>query len=211
MSSRKDSYHHGALREALLEAAEKIVRREGVNALTLRAVARAAGVSHAAPAHHFKDLSALLTELAIVGFRRFRAYLERAGAEPDRKPWYAARAYVSFAMENPGLFLIMFRSENLDAKNAALDEERVSAFASLVRDRGIGNKNPSLEELGTVTAGWALAHGFAMLYIDGRLKRIFNQAPPGTGPLDLLDVTFASVASGASRSLSIKAHKPADT
>jgi len=61
MSSKKDSYHHGALREALLEAAEKIVRREGVNALTLRAVARAAGVSHAAPAHHFKDAKGLLT------------------------------------------------------------------------------------------------------------------------------------------------------
>ena len=74
-----------------------------------------------------------------------------------------------------------------------------------------GDKNPSLEELGRITAGWALAHGFAMLYIDGRLKRIFNQAPPGTGPLDLLDVTFASVARGAPRSLSIKVRKPADT
>jgi AcrR family transcriptional regulator len=192
MSLKKDSYHHGALREALLEAAEKIVRREGVNALTLRAVARAAGVSHAAPAHHFKDLSALLTELAVVGFRRFRAYMERAASEPDRKPWYAARAYVSFATENPGLFLIMFRSENLDSKNAALDEERVSAFATLARDSGIGDQKPSFEDLGKLTADWALVHGFAMLYIDGRLKRILAQAPAGTTPLDLLDVTFAS-------------------
>ena len=198
MTSKKDSYHHGALREALLEAAEKIVRREGVNALTLRAVARAAGVSHAAPAHHFKDLSALLTELAVVGFRRFRTYMERAAAEPDRKPWHAARAYVSFAMENPGLFLIMFRSENLDSKSAALDEERVSAFAVLARDSGLGNKKPSFEELGQVTAAWALVHGFAMLYIDGRLKRIFAQAPAGTTPLDLLDVTYASRATQAS-------------
>src|SRR5580693_1952121 len=88
MSSKKDSYHHGALREALLEAAEKIVRREGVNELTLRAVARAAGVSHAAPAHHFKDLSALLTELAIVGFRRMRDYMGRAAREPSYMPWF---------------------------------------------------------------------------------------------------------------------------
>jgi AcrR family transcriptional regulator len=197
MSSKKDAYHHGALREALLEAAEKIVRREGVNALTLRAVARAAGVSHAAPAHHFKDLSALLTDLAVIGFRRFRAYVARAAAEPDRKPWYAARAYVLFATENPGLFLIMFRSENLDSKNTALDEERVSAFAALARDSGIGDKQPSIEELGTLTAAWALAHGFAMLYIDGRLKRIFAQAPAGTTPLGLLDVTFASRATKA--------------
>jgi AcrR family transcriptional regulator len=193
MATKKDSYHHGALREALLEAAERIVRRDGVNALTLRAVARAAGVSHAAPAHHFKDLSALLTELAIVGFRRFRADMERAAAEPDRKRWFAAHAYVSFAAENPGLFLIMFRSENLDSKNANLEEERASAFKALASERGVDASHPSFEQLGFLTASWALAHGFAMLYIDGRLKRILRQAPAGTTAFDLLDATFGSL------------------
>lgn len=192
MATKKHSYHHGALRDALLEAAEKIVRRDGVDALTLRAAARAAGVSHAAPAHHFKDLSGLLTEMAIVGFRRFRAYVERAAVEPDRKPWFGARAYVSFAIDNPGVFLLMFRSENLDSRNSALQQERLSAFAVLTEARGITDKKPNVEQLGELTASWALTHGFAMLYIDGRLKRLMNEAPPGLHPLDLLDAAFAT-------------------
>jgi AcrR family transcriptional regulator len=192
MKTQKDSYHHGALREALLTAAEKIVRREGVNALTLRAAARAAGVSHAAPAHHFKDLSGLLTELAIVGFRRFRGYFERAAADPERKPWYGARAYVLFATENPGLFMLMFRSENLDSSNRTLEEERAAAFLSLARGSGVGDAKPTFEELGKLTASWALVHGFAMLLLDGRLKRLLAQAPTGTQPLDLLDAAFSA-------------------
>jgi len=192
MATKKHSYHHGALRDALLEAAEKIVRRDGVDALTLRAAARAAGVSHAAPAHHFKDLSGLLTEMAIVGFQRFRAYVERAAAEPDRKPWFGARAYVSFAIDNPGVFLLMFRSENLDSRNTALQQERLSAFAVLTEARGITNQKPTVGQLGELTASWALTHGFAMLYIDGRLKRLMNEAPPEMHPLDLLDAAFAT-------------------
>src|ERR1700734_3655723 len=192
MAAKKHSYHHGALRDALLEAAEKIVRRDGVDALTLRAAARDAGVSHAAPAHHFKNLSGLMTELAIVGFRRFRGYVERGAAEPDRKPWFAARAYVSFAIDNPGVFLLMFRSENLDSRNSTLQQERASAFAVLTEARGVGDKKPTVEQLGALTASWALAHGFAMLYIDGRLKRLMNLAPPGMHPLDLLDAALES-------------------
>src|SRR4051812_35887744 len=86
-------YHHGALRDALLEAAERVLERDGLAGLTLRAVAREAGVSHAAPTHHFGDLTGLLSELAAIGFARFNAAmasssdsattpLERALARP---------------------------------------------------------------------------------------------------------------------------------
>src|SRR5213593_4370400 len=68
-------YHHGALREALLKAAERVLERDGLSGLTLRAVAREAGVSHAAPTHHFGDLTGLLSELAAVGFRQFNAVM----------------------------------------------------------------------------------------------------------------------------------------
>src|ERR1700728_1198066 len=163
MKTQKDSYHHGALREALLTAAEKIVRREGVNALTLRAAARAAGVSHAAPAHHFKDLAGLLTELAIVGFRRLRDYMERAAREPSYMPWFLARAYVLFAIENPELFSLMFRSQILDPKNPTLQHERAETFARLSQTSDFAVENLTLAQLGALTAGWSIAHGFAML------------------------------------------------
>ena len=78
-------YHHGDLHDALLAAAERVLERDGLAGLTLRAVAREAGVSHAAPTHHFGDLSGLLSELAAIGFRRFNeAMVAAARAKPIR-------------------------------------------------------------------------------------------------------------------------------
>src|SRR5581483_12252958 len=71
-------YHHGALHDALLQAAERLLERDGLGGLTLRAVAREAGVSHAAPTHHFGDLTGLVSELAAIGFRQFNAAMAAA-------------------------------------------------------------------------------------------------------------------------------------
>src|SRR3954453_9265896 len=77
-SSSETPYHHGALRDALLKAAERVLERDGLAGLTLRAGAREAGVSHAAPTHHFGDLTGLLSELAAIGFRMFNAAMAAA-------------------------------------------------------------------------------------------------------------------------------------
>src|SRR5690242_3920257 len=90
-------YHHGALRDALLQAAEKVLERDGLPGLTLRAVAREAGVSHAAPTHHFGDLTGLLSELAAIGFRQFNAAMAGScGADvpPNEQSMARAKAYV---------------------------------------------------------------------------------------------------------------------
>src|SRR5215468_8451073 len=79
--ARQQSYHHGDLHDALLKAAETVLERDGVQGLTLRAAAREAGVSHAAPTHHFGDMTGLLSELAAVGFRRFGAALREAASQ----------------------------------------------------------------------------------------------------------------------------------
>src|SRR3954464_3656069 len=105
-------YHHGALREALLQAAERGLERDGLAGLTLRAVAREAGVSHAAPTHHFGDLTGLLSELAAVGFRMFNAAMAVANASethPMMKGMASAKAYVAFAQAHPGMYGLMFR------------------------------------------------------------------------------------------------------
>src|SRR6202000_1003732 len=98
------AYHHGALREALLAAAEKLLREGGVGALTLRAIAREAGVSHGAPAHHFEDLSALLSDLAAVGFLRLVDQLQAALDTRGTVRFPVPKAYARFAMDNPALF-----------------------------------------------------------------------------------------------------------
>src|SRR5690348_3653414 len=99
-------YHHGALRDALLEAAERVLERDGLPGLTLRAVAREAGVSHAAPTHHFGDLTGLLSELAAIGFRQFSAAMTAAKASGtlQEQGLAAARAYVAFAQAHPGMY-----------------------------------------------------------------------------------------------------------
>src|SRR5437588_3765149 len=93
-------YHHGDLHDALLAAAERVLERDGLPGLTLRAVAREAGVSHAAPTHHFGDLTGLLSELAAIGFRRFNEAMVAAGnseTHPLMKAMARAKAYVAYA------------------------------------------------------------------------------------------------------------------
>lgn len=184
-------YHHGALRDALLAAAESILRRDGLPALTLRAIAREAGVSHGAPGHHFKDLSELLSELAALGFERLTSMMKEVHpTEPDRRI-AASRAYVTFAIDNPGLFSLMFRGERLNADNHRLGAARQGVFEVL---REFGSSSDLAEDrtrIGAMTAQWCLLHGYAVLAIDGRLARLMAIAPPGTDTMGLLDFALA--------------------
>jgi AcrR family transcriptional regulator len=122
-AKRAAPYHHGSLREAMLRAAESILERDGIGGLTLRAAAREAGVSHAAPKNHFGDVMGLLSDLAAVGFARFRAAMEKHIRKSDPAPARLeaiGRGYVTFARTHPDLFLLMFRSERLDFTRPAL-------------------------------------------------------------------------------------------
>jgi AcrR family transcriptional regulator len=105
-------YHHGDLRATLLAAAEEMLREKGVAALSLRELARATGVSHAAPSRHFKDKQALLDALALVGFERMIGNLEQAsvpgGASVQKRFTTLARAYLDFAVHNAELLEVMF-------------------------------------------------------------------------------------------------------
>jgi AcrR family transcriptional regulator len=183
---RATSYHHGALREALLNAAERILEREGLPALTLRAAAREAGVSHAAPAHHFGDLTGLLSELAAVGFRRFREMLVAAANHetgPGERLESMGTAYVSFAKKYPGMFTLMFRSERLDTTRPALSDAMDAAGTALAQAVGsqrgetIVKGSPSLVQAAGIVRAWAVVHGFAVLLLDGRLNAIMSNLP----------------------------------
>jgi AcrR family transcriptional regulator len=166
-------YHHGALRTALLAAAETILERDGLNALTLRAAAREAGVSHGAPAHHFTDLTGLLTALAASGFERLREHLvkETTGVEPQAYVIAVGRAYLGFARAHHGIFLLMFRSERLDWSSPALSSAGSAAFALLTPEgeRGAGETLADLETLIAASTRWSLMHGLATLLLEGQL------------------------------------------
>ena len=177
----KRPYHHGALRETLLAAAETILERDGVEAMTLRGAAREAGVTHGSPAHHFGDLSGLLSDLAATGFVRFHARLQAeaavAGSDPKTRVIGLCRGYVRFARDSPGLFQLMFRSGRLDWSRAALATAGANAFGLLMEQEGAATPAHSgVAHLATATAHWSLAHGLAMLLIDGRLGSITEKA-----------------------------------
>jgi AcrR family transcriptional regulator len=195
---RPDRYHHGNLREALLTAGEAILVREGPDALTLRATARAAGVSHAAPAHHFGDLKGLLTELAAMGFVRLAERVRGARRDGADARSHMGRAYVAFARENPALFQLMFRSHALDQTSPRLRDVSTGAFTSFAGTIAPGQSEPSDAEPGdiaraaTVARAWSLVHGFAVLSIDGRLKPLLQLAG-GKSEDDLLDAMLFGV------------------
>src|SRR6267143_4143358 len=149
-SNEDAPYHHGALRDALLEAAERVLERDGLSGLTLRAVAREAGVSHAAPTHHFGDLTGLVRELAAIGFRQFNTAMAAAGAAagqtPMEKALAKAKAYVAYAQAHPGMYGLMFRNERLDMKRPSLHEAATASFAGLARGVGASRQEKISEQ-----------------------------------------------------------------
>lgn len=192
---RDQPYHHGDLHEALLQAAKRVAERDGINGLTLRAVAREAGVSHAAPSHHFGDVTGLLSELAAIGFKTFTEKLGaavRSETAPDAAAARKASAYVAFARENPCMFQLMFRGERLDQDRPALQEAADAAFHKLAdlvaarRHEDVVPDHLTLEQAADIARIWSMVHGFAMLYLDGRLSPIMQGLPPGTTEETLL-------------------------
>ena len=193
-------YHHGALREALLQAAEKVLERDGLPGLTLRAVAREAGVSHAAPTHHFGDLAGLLSELAAIGYRQFSAAMIAANAAGtlEQRGLASAKAYVAFAQAHPGMYGLMFRAEKLDMSRPSLHEAARASFAGLARAVGASRHEQieaealSLEQAGAIVRAWTMVHGFAMLLLDDRLSDVMRRLPKGVTMDQLFEAMLRS-------------------
>src|SRR6266850_5035909 len=201
-SVEETPYHHGALHEALLKAAETVLERDGLQGLTLRAVAREAGVSHAAPTHHFGDLTGLVSELAAIGFRQFNAAMAAAGAAGGpslmEKAMARAKAYVAYAQAHPGMYGLMFRTERLDMTRPSLHEAASASFAGLAgaigasRHEQISEEALTLEQAAAIARAWSLVHGFTMLLLDHRLTDILHRLPKGTDAEALLDAMLRS-------------------
>lgn len=174
-----DGYHHGDLRAALIAAGEAELAEKGVEGFTLRGCARRAGVSHAAPAHHFKDVRALLTALATLGFRRLAASMEdhARGIAPGSLDYIVAigLGYVAFAERYPPSFGLIFSPGGLDFGDAALAEAAREAFGYPVRAVGayFADDNPMADpRLAGIVAGiWSLVHGFSGLLLAGQFDK----------------------------------------
>jgi len=190
-------YHHGDLRKALLEAAHAVLNEKGIHGLSLRACAAKAGVSHAAPSHHFKSLSGLLTELAVIAFVDFTAALRQAYEDGDAKLSLQQRlqaagdAYLQFALGEPELFKLMFSSPLPDQKNERLCEVSGLAYAELTRVvkplcdmRGITDK-ASVAQAEILL--WSTIHGYAHLSLKQmEIQGVCDDISAGMPPIEIL-------------------------
>lgn len=197
---QKAAYHHGNLREALLAEAERRLESDGIPSLSLRAISRAAGVSHTAPVNHFGDLRGLLSELAAIGFHRFAAAVtsavEAAGADPRARKLAMGRAYAGFASGYPGLFELMFRTECLDAERPAFRDARTAfakSFQASVSEKPQIQSRANLQRVAHAIALWSLVHGFCVHLVDGRLKNMRKAFPDPYSDEDFFEAVFDAV------------------
>lgn len=207
-ATRNPSYYPGDLRQALLGAAKTEVAEAGIGAISLRSIARRAGVSHAAPHHHFGDRAGLFTALAIEGFTGLRETMESALTGGGKHATAVERlremgvAYLDFAVREPALFDVMWRPEVCHPDDEQLQAAAGAAFAALVgaivsaqaEGWGAGHDEQIL-----ALSAWSTVHGFSVLWRDGSIQgATHDQATPDAGRL-VVTATIGAFAPAATK------------
>jgi AcrR family transcriptional regulator len=197
----RDHYHHGDLRSTLIAAGRQVLAEEGLHGFTLRACARRAGVSHAAPAHHFACVADLLAEIAAAGFDELTASMKHFAEQGDSGDAAAylhglGRGYVAFAVANRAVFQLMFRREAFSFQSERFATAAGSAFACLVEAvAALLPDAPSDEHELAVDLAWSTVHGFATLVIEGQICQ--GQSDPAAIDRRLANILSLSVGSVA--------------
>lgn len=180
------TYHHGDLRNALLTAALEILESDGLNAMSLRAVARRAGVSQAAPYHHFKDKRAIMAAAATVGHVKLaemaRQFRDQSGGKGYASLIRMGGGYVAFAKDNPNLFRLMFGPELTDYTedkeyqgSTKLGIDMITDLLAELMDVDADAGKDAIESSG-LTA-WCFVHGLATLIVDNKIVCPDTSAP----------------------------------
>lgn len=174
MTKRKP-YHHGNLRESLLEAAISLIAEVGPTAFTLREVARRAGVSHNAPYRHFRDKDDLIASVAAEGYLQLTAAMQRAASRhglPVDRLKHAGLAYIEFALQHPEHFTVMFDAPVMGEHGLSSTPEAKQAFTTLVElvtNAQQHQQLPSGDPVQFALLAWTMVHGVAKLATTGRL------------------------------------------
>jgi len=194
-TNEKKSYHHGDLKPALIQAGLEILEEQGLEALSMRAIAARVGVSHTAPKNHFDGFHGLLAAIAAEGFRQHAASMETGIDENSSKTdrmRAAAAGYVDFAQKNPALYNLMFSPKFNREAGGELMEAAGQSYGVLQKiAEGLEwpkpgpDQGPELEALRSELFLWIVVHGYASLFNEGRMRRN-EQGEPVFGILDLM-------------------------
>jgi AcrR family transcriptional regulator len=183
----RPNYHHGDLRAVILSEAANLVAQRGADGVSLRELARSAGVSHAAPAHHFVDRRGLFTALAAQGFRLLAEALTNArGHFAD-----AALAYVRFALSHAGHYQVMFNKSLLDVEDAELAAAEAAAGAELARGVAtLRDPHAQADPAAAQLAAWSLVHGFSTLWLNDAVSAQVKETDPMESVLRIATMLF---------------------
>lgn len=197
----EDTYHHGNLKEALIEAGQQILSEKGIEGLSLRRVARKVGVSHTAPYNHFADKQALLAALSAAGHAQLYAQLSQAFKESQAAGRPAlietAWCYLQFALEDPGRFHLMF-SGSLEVERdhpdyVAVSQKNIGLLEEIVAyGQEQGEIGPVSIPDGAIWL-WSAVHGFTNLILEDQFPHEYHQAR------DLKDLLKVVIGSGAQK------------
>jgi len=197
-AKRRASYHRGGLRKTLLDASLQLLETDGAPALSLREVARRAGVTHGAPYYHFKDKQQLLDAIAEAGFAQLRDQMIASRllrARADERLAMIGRAYVRFALENRSCFQVMFRTDTAGAARGPAAAQAFQVMVEAVEAAQAEGLAPPGDPNLLVLLVWSAVHGLSSLWLSGALHPSGAEEPLGSplaGQLsDLLARLFA--------------------
>lgn len=187
MPKKRTTYHHGDLRAALIKAADEIIAAQGIESFSLRAAAQRAGVSPAAPAHHFGSAKGLLTEVALLAFERVDRYIEDAGHSNDvvADARSVSLAFLTFVLDHPGHFRLMFRNDLVDREDsrfaAVSRRPGLRLSRAILAYKGRPSVDPtSFEDAADMLCGLSTLHGLAHLVLEDKAAHLFKHANPRT-------------------------------
>lgn len=172
MTNRKRAtYHHGNLRETLLAAALKLLDKAGPDAITIREVARLAGVSHAAPVNHFKDRTTLLTAVATQLFEDLDGVIEKQTATTQGKPVEKVNSFINalitYGLKHPNRYRLLWRRDLVNNQDETLQQAMDAIYDKLVATLDRSTRKKRYDKHTSAVALWSLAHGYVSMRLDG--------------------------------------------
>jgi len=194
---KASSYHHGNLREQILQTAFSLLDSEGIEAVGIRKISRVLDVAHSAPANHFKNKQALLTALAIESFRHLVSIIEKEIPEKSGNLKLAIYAFsntiLEFGLKYPNRYKLLWRREYADDQGGELSAAMDDIYAQLTAILAEHAKNKQVDVESQAIALWSLVHGYVLLRLDENLKEGYDEVTGIKRQIAIIDVLIDGI------------------